>query len=137
MGYSRVLGSSSRSARGTIKMPEDVVILGGARTPMAEYVGSLKDLSALELGGLAARGALERTGVKPEWVAHVVMGDAPREPGGAGGLAAGRGQARGLAAGGAPGHPVRALHGSNLRQAGPGEGDLPRGHGRLRGAQPA
>ena len=62
-------------------MPEDVVILGGARTPMAEYVGSLKDLSALELGGLAARGALERTGVKPEWVDHVVMGNAMQTSG--------------------------------------------------------
>src|SRR3989304_600002 len=68
MGYSRVLGSSSRSARGTIKMPEDVVILGGARTPMAEYVGSLKDLSALELGGPAAGAALARGVVKDEIV---------------------------------------------------------------------
>src|SRR4030095_3782335 len=41
----------------------DVVILGGARTPMAEYVGSFKDVSALELGALAARAALERSGV--------------------------------------------------------------------------
>ncbi len=62
-------------------MTQDVVILGGARTPMAEYVGSLKDLSALELGGLAARGALERTGVKAEWVDHVVMGNAMQTSG--------------------------------------------------------
>ncbi len=62
-------------------MPQEVVILGGARTPMAEYVGSLKDLSALELGGLAARGALDRTGVKPEWVDHVVMGNAMQTSG--------------------------------------------------------
>ena len=39
---------------------EDVVILGGARTPMAEYVGAFKDVSALELGAHAARAALER-----------------------------------------------------------------------------
>jgi acetyl-CoA acetyltransferase family protein len=62
-------------------MPQEVVILGGARTPMAEYVGSLKDLSALELGGLAARGALERTGVEAEWVDHVVMGNAMQTSG--------------------------------------------------------
>jgi len=62
-------------------MPQDVVILGGARTPMAEYVGAFKDLSALELGGLAARAALERTGVKPEWIDHVVMGNAMQTSG--------------------------------------------------------
>ena len=43
-------------------MAEDVVILGGARTPMAEYVGAFKDVSALELGAHAARAALERAG---------------------------------------------------------------------------
>jgi len=54
----------------------DVVIVGGARTPMAEYVGAFKEVSALELGGHAARAALERSGVRPEWVEHVVMGNA-------------------------------------------------------------
>src|SRR4029450_8937484 len=54
----------------------DVVILGGARTPMAEYVGSFKDVSALELGALAARAALERSGVPAGAVDHVVMGNA-------------------------------------------------------------
>ena len=53
----------------------DVLIVGGARTPMTDYVGALKDVSALELGALAARGAFERTGVKPEWVDHVVIGN--------------------------------------------------------------
>lgn len=58
------------------QVSQDVVILGGARTPMAEYVGAFKDVSALELGSHAARAALERTGVRPEWVDHVVMGNA-------------------------------------------------------------
>jgi acetyl-CoA acetyltransferase len=44
-------------------MTKDVFILGGKRTPMGEYVGALKDISALELGAIAARGALESTGV--------------------------------------------------------------------------
>jgi acetyl-CoA acetyltransferase family protein len=57
-------------------MAEDVVIVAGARTPMAEYVGAFKDVSALELGGHAARAALERAGVQPAWVDHVVMGNA-------------------------------------------------------------
>ncbi len=57
-------------------MNEEVVIVGGARTPMLDYVGAFKDVSALELGGFAARAALERSGVRPEWVEHVVMGNA-------------------------------------------------------------
>ena len=56
-------------------MKSEVMIIGGARTPMTDYVGALKDISALELGAIAARGAFERTGVKPEWVDHVVVGN--------------------------------------------------------------
>ena len=54
----------------------DVFIIGGARTPMAEYVGSFKDVSAIELGAAAASAALERSRVQPGWVDHVVMGNA-------------------------------------------------------------
>ncbi len=54
----------------------NVVILGGARTPMTEYVGAFKDVSAIDLGARAARAALERTRVQPGWVDHVVMGNA-------------------------------------------------------------
>src|SRR3990170_2869126 len=53
----------------------DVFILGGARTPMAVYTGKLKDFSALELGAIAARAAMERTGVNPADVDHVVYGN--------------------------------------------------------------
>ena len=56
-------------------MTKEIYILGGARTPMAEYAGNLKDISALELGAIASRAALERTGVKPEAVDHVVFGN--------------------------------------------------------------
>jgi acetyl-CoA acetyltransferase family protein len=56
-------------------MNRDIYILGGARTPMAEYAGKLKDISALELGAIASRAAMERTGVKPEAVDHVVFGN--------------------------------------------------------------
>jgi acetyl-CoA acetyltransferase family protein len=56
-------------------MSKDVFIIGGARTPMTEYVGALKDVSALELGAIASRGAFARTGVKPEWVDHTVVGN--------------------------------------------------------------
>ncbi len=53
----------------------DVFIIGGARTPMTDYVGALKDVSALELGAIAARGAFSKTGVKPEWIDHAVFGN--------------------------------------------------------------
>ena len=53
----------------------DIFIVGGARTPMGEYTGKLKDFSALELGAIAARAALERTGVSAAHVDHVVFGN--------------------------------------------------------------
>src|SRR5687768_13183206 len=56
-------------------MSNDIFILGGARTPMADYAGKLKDFTALELGAIAARAAMERTGVKPADVDHVVYGN--------------------------------------------------------------
>ena len=56
-------------------MADEIFILGGARTPMAQYTGKLKDFSAIELGAMASRAAMERTGVKPEDVDHVVFGN--------------------------------------------------------------
>jgi acetyl-CoA acetyltransferase family protein len=53
----------------------EVFIVGGARTPMTDYVGALKDFSAIELGAIAARGAFAKTGVKPEWIEHAVIGN--------------------------------------------------------------
>ena len=63
---------------------EEVVIVGGARTPFCEWQGGkrgdgqpgglLKDVSALKLGEIAIAGALEKTNTKPEDVDHVVMG---------------------------------------------------------------
>lgn len=43
---------------------------------MADYVGALKDISAIDLGAIAARGALESTGVAPEEIDHTVIGNA-------------------------------------------------------------
>ena len=62
-------------------MSQELVIVGGARTPMREYVGDFKDVSALELGGHAARGALQRSGVEAGWVDQVVMGNAMQTSG--------------------------------------------------------
>src|SRR5271154_2819363 len=52
----------------------NTVILGSARTPVAKMGGGLSSLDATELGGLAIGAALERAGVEPEQVDHVVMG---------------------------------------------------------------
>lgn len=56
-------------------MQKSVVILGGARTPMAEYCGQFKEMSATDLAVVAAKAALERTGTAPEQIDHVVMGN--------------------------------------------------------------
>ena len=66
-------------------LPE-VVIVSGARTPMAEWIGgrrgdggsggALAAVSALDLGAVAARAALERGGVPAARVDHVVFGNA-------------------------------------------------------------
>jgi acetyl-CoA acetyltransferase family protein len=53
----------------------EVFVIGGARTPMADYVGALKDFSALQLGAIAAKAAIDRTGVQPDWIDHVVFGN--------------------------------------------------------------
>jgi acetyl-CoA C-acetyltransferase len=50
------------------------VIVGGARTPIGKLLGGFKDVSATELGGYAIAAALERSGVSPEHVDYVVLG---------------------------------------------------------------
>ncbi|MCO5309465.1 MAG: acetyl-CoA C-acetyltransferase [Austwickia sp.] len=55
-------------------MSETTVIVAGARTPMGRLMGSLKDLTAMELGGVAMKGALQRAGVRPDQVGYVIMG---------------------------------------------------------------
>ncbi|MDT4972957.1 MAG: acetyl-CoA C-acetyltransferase [Pseudonocardiales bacterium] len=50
------------------------VIVDGARTPMGRLLGSLKDFSGADLGGFAIKAALERSGVAPEQVQYVIMG---------------------------------------------------------------
>ena len=52
-----------------------VVFLSGVRTGFGSFGGTLKDLSATELGAIAAKGALARSGVEPAVVDHVVFGN--------------------------------------------------------------
>jgi len=56
-------------------MPKQVFIVGGARTPMTQHVGALRDFSAIDLAVIASKGAFARTGTRPEWIDHVVMGN--------------------------------------------------------------
>ena len=55
---------------------KDIVIVDGARTPMAEYNGHFNDISAIDLGVIAAKEALQRSGFGPEEMDHVIVGNA-------------------------------------------------------------
>lgn len=50
------------------------VILGGARTPFGKLNGGLSSLTAVDLGKIAARAAIERSGVSNDDINHVIMG---------------------------------------------------------------
>ncbi|HEX9160954.1 MAG TPA: acetyl-CoA C-acetyltransferase [Thermoanaerobaculia bacterium] len=55
---------------------KDIVIVDGARTPMAEYNGQFSDVSAIDLAAIAAKEALSRSGFAPEEIDHVIVGNA-------------------------------------------------------------
>jgi acetyl-CoA acyltransferase 2 len=55
---------------------KDIVIVDGARTPMAEYNGHFSDISAIDLAAIAAKEALERSGFEPGEIDHVIVGNA-------------------------------------------------------------
>ena len=50
------------------------VIVAGARTPMGRMLGSLKDFSGTDLGGIAIKGALAKAGITGDQVDYVIMG---------------------------------------------------------------
>ena len=62
----------------------EVVIVSAARTPIGKFLGALSGIPAHQLGATAIKAAVERAGVKPESVEHVLMGNV---------LQAGQGQA--------------------------------------------
>ena len=53
---------------------DDVVLAGPTRTPIGRFQGTLKDLSATQLGAIVIREALRRAGVDPQQVDEVLMG---------------------------------------------------------------
>ena len=74
------------------------VIVAGARTPIGKMSGALASLSAAELGGVAIAEALQRAGVSPDQVEHVIMGQV---------LMAGQGQVPARQAASKAGIPMR------------------------------
>src|SRR5512135_3160530 len=59
----------------------DIAIVSGARTPMGRYCGKLRDFTAMELGAVAAKEAMRRSGVEPNEIKHVIVGNAQQTSG--------------------------------------------------------
>jgi acetyl-CoA C-acetyltransferase len=53
---------------------DPTVIVAGARTPIGKLSGAFKDLTAMDLGGVAIKAALERAGIAGDQVDYVIMG---------------------------------------------------------------
>ncbi|MGV2687089.1 acetyl-CoA C-acyltransferase, partial [Clostridium perfringens] len=53
----------------------DVVILSAVRTPVGSFGGSLSKFTAVDLGVIAAKEAIERAGIKPEDINEVLIGN--------------------------------------------------------------
>src|SRR5712692_8725260 len=60
----------------------NVYILSAVRTPIGKFGGSLASLSAVDLGVVAAKAALERAGVHPQQVEETIFGNARQAGGG-------------------------------------------------------
>ncbi|HUP63024.1 MAG TPA: acetyl-CoA C-acyltransferase [Thermoanaerobaculia bacterium] len=54
---------------------KEIVILGGARTPIGSFLGTLSSLPAPRLGAIAIKCALENSGVQPDQIEQVIMGN--------------------------------------------------------------
>jgi len=52
----------------------DVVIVSGMRTPIGDFMGSLKDYSAVQLGTIALKAAISRAGIEPAQIDEVIAG---------------------------------------------------------------
>jgi len=61
--------------------PSDIAIVAGARTPMGRYGGKLRDFTAMDLGAIASKCAIQRAGVDPAEFDHAVFGNAQQTSG--------------------------------------------------------
>ena len=96
-------------------MPESIVIVSAARTPMGSFQGDFSSLAAHDLGGVAIKAAVERAGISPDLVTELLFGNC---------LMAGQGQAPARQAGFKGGLPKSAgavtlskMCGSGMRAA--------------------
>ncbi|MBK9575393.1 MAG: acetyl-CoA C-acyltransferase [Rhodoferax sp.] len=96
-------------------MPESIVIVSAARTPMGSFQGDFSSLAAHDLGGVAIKAAIERAGISAELVTELLFGNC---------LMAGQGQAPARQAGFKGGLPKSAgavtlskMCGSGMRAA--------------------
>jgi len=55
--------------------PTDVVIVAGARTPMARYTGAFSEVSAIDLGAHASKAAIQKSGADPAEFDHAIFGN--------------------------------------------------------------
>jgi acetyl-CoA C-acetyltransferase len=60
----------------------DVFIISAVRTPIGKFGGSLASMTAADMGVVAAQGAMERAGVRPEQVEETIFGNARQAGGG-------------------------------------------------------
>src|SRR4051794_41946417 len=61
---------------------KDIVILGGARTPIGSFQGTLSSIAAPKLGSIAIKCALENSGVSADQIEQVIMGNVLQAGGG-------------------------------------------------------
>src|SRR5437763_12094203 len=61
--------------------PSEIAIVSGARTPMGRYCGKLRDFTAMDLGAIASKCAMQRAGVDPAEFDHAVFGNAQQTSG--------------------------------------------------------
>src|ERR1700745_1899629 len=55
---------------------KEIVILAAKRTPMGEYGGALRDISAIDLAAIASKAAISQSGFEPGDFDHAIFGNA-------------------------------------------------------------
>src|SRR5207302_1625963 len=115
--------------------PTDVVIVAGARTPMARYTGAFSEVSAIELAAHASREAIRRSGVDPSEFDHAIFGNVRQKS--ADGIEARRGSAGRFVDGGIDGHVLWIADGADGGKTRGTARNHSEGCRRVRAAQPA
>jgi acetyl-CoA C-acetyltransferase len=68
------MSASKSGSNGNGKHSNDVVIVGVARTPQGKFLGQLQSLTSVQLGTIAVKAAVERSGIQPGDVDEVILG---------------------------------------------------------------